>query len=68
MQYTTFTGVITLVLLMLVILLFFLPTPTVFMVVSGMVPIAILLLAVKVLRAPEEVSPRKDDGPWYDSH
>ncbi len=68
MHYSTATGLITFGLLMLVLFLIIFPSPGIFMAVSAGVPVFIGILAVKILRAPEEVKERKDDGPWYDSH
>ena len=68
MSYTTITGLITMGLLLLVLLLAVFPTPGVFMAVSALMPFGISMIALKVLRAREKVIERKDDFPWYDSH
>ncbi len=67
MNYRTLTAIITFALLLLVIALFVFPTPGFFMVSSALVPVLIGVLAVGVVRAPEQGKERETEKDWYDS-
>lgn len=68
MHYLTLTSVITFLLLLLILALFFYPTATLFMIASGLTPLLIGVLAVRVLRAPVQAPERESDNDWYDVH